>query len=274
MSFFSCRVSEGCRVMRGTCAGISVVGGLLAGCAPPCERPLIVAHRGGIFEAPENTLPAYESAMAHGADGVEIDARLTADGVLVSLHDATTGRTTDDARDRAVAEMTFAELQELDAGSWFDGAYEGTHVPTLDEVVDALGADALLLFDLKPGSAQAVLELIERRDIAAHSIVMSPRESDLMLFVREAPEVRRVLYLFDFDGFPENAARVSATWVRVPKDGGDEAQKREQPRVTSSGYRPAVSGRALVEWNGALVIANNVKKTVKRRDAAQPEQCR
>ena len=82
------------------------------------SRPLIIGHRGASAHAPENTLAAFERALRDGADGVEFDVRLAADGVPVVIHDATLRRTA--LRDGAVSSLTSSELTRLDAGTWFN----------------------------------------------------------------------------------------------------------------------------------------------------------
>jgi glycerophosphoryl diester phosphodiesterase len=92
-------------------------------------RPVVVAHRGDSFHAPENTLEAARLAWQAGAEAWEIDVRLSRDGVPVVLHDETLTRTTDvaarfagDPRRRdgyRLADFDFSEVQTLDAGSWF-----------------------------------------------------------------------------------------------------------------------------------------------------------
>src|SRR5512140_3306235 len=83
--------------------------------------PLLVAHRGGGGLAPENTLPAFLSARDDwGADMIELDVHLTADGQVVVIHDPTVDRTTDGSG--PVATKTLAELRELDAGYRFNTA--------------------------------------------------------------------------------------------------------------------------------------------------------
>ena len=79
-------------------------------------RPLVIAHRGATDSAAEHTLGAYVLALDQGAEGLECDVRLTADGHLVCVHDRRIDRTTN-ARG-VVSTMTLAELDELDAGSW------------------------------------------------------------------------------------------------------------------------------------------------------------
>ena len=126
--------------------------------------PEVVAHRGASADAPENTLAAVDKAVRQRADAVEVDVARTADGHLVLLHDATLARTTDVAQvfpDRALAPVgafTLAELQRLDAGSWFGPAFAGTRIPTLAECVEHAGDRAGLLLELKDPAAHPGIE--------------------------------------------------------------------------------------------------------------------
>jgi glycerophosphoryl diester phosphodiesterase len=100
--------------------------------------------------APENTVEAFRAAMDEGADGVELDVRQTADGVLVCFHDAALGRTTDGRG--LLREYTLAELAALDAGaSPRPGAhrFRGVRIPTLAEALDALPPEALIDVEVK-----------------------------------------------------------------------------------------------------------------------------
>ncbi|HET7089154.1 MAG TPA: glycerophosphodiester phosphodiesterase family protein, partial [Anaerolineae bacterium] len=101
------------------------------------DRPLNLAHRGASAYAPENTLAAFRLAAEMGADGLEIDAKLSRDGAIVILHDATVDRTTSGSG--RVSDLTLSQLKSLDAGSKFRSRFAGEHVPTLDEVIDAVG---------------------------------------------------------------------------------------------------------------------------------------
>lgn len=90
------------------------------------------AHRGGAFEAPENTLFAFREAMLRGADQLETDVAVTADGEVVVIHDTTVDRTTDGSG--AVADLTLAEVQALDAAYCFEpGGYRDCKVPLDDD---------------------------------------------------------------------------------------------------------------------------------------------
>jgi glycerophosphoryl diester phosphodiesterase len=123
----------------------------------------VIAHRGASAEAPENTLPAIELAVAQGAGFIEIDVRRTADGELVVIHDATLNRTTDAAAvfpglaAYDVAGFTLEAVRTLDAGSWFGPAFAGVRVPTLREVLAVLKGRAGLLLEVKdPGAAPGI----------------------------------------------------------------------------------------------------------------------
>src|SRR5436190_20563712 len=85
---------------------------------PDVRKPLVIAHRGASGFAPENTLAAFKFALALGADGVELDVQLSADGHPVVIHDSRVNRTTNGTG--AVSRLTLDQLQSLDAGSWFD----------------------------------------------------------------------------------------------------------------------------------------------------------
>src|SRR5207245_9249018 len=93
---------------------------------PQSSSPLVVAHRGASVELPENTLPAFEGAILAGADVVETDVRLTADGVPIVLHDADVSRCTDGAG--FVHELTLQEVKRLDASG---GRGTRAEIPTL-----------------------------------------------------------------------------------------------------------------------------------------------
>jgi len=98
------------------------------------RAPLCIAHRGASARAPENTLAAFERAFDDGADWIECDVRLTADGAPIVLHDATLDRTTN-GRGPA-ARRTLAEVKRFDAGAWFGRRFARQTVPTLAEVLD------------------------------------------------------------------------------------------------------------------------------------------
>ncbi len=96
--------------------------------------PILIAHRGGSLEAPENTLAAFRHAIELGMGFVELDVQMSSDGELVVIHDETLDRTTDGTG--AVGDYTFEELRQRDAGSWFGAEYKGQRIPTLREALE------------------------------------------------------------------------------------------------------------------------------------------
>jgi glycerophosphoryl diester phosphodiesterase len=111
--------------------------------------PLIIAHRGASFDAPENTLAAFLLAFAQGADGLEADFRLSSDGEIVCIHDATTGRTA--GTNRRVATHSLNELRRLDFGGWKGPQWHGERIPTLAEVLTVIPAGKKLFIECKDG---------------------------------------------------------------------------------------------------------------------------
>jgi len=98
------------------------------------DLPILIAHRGGSLEAPENTMAAFRHAIDLGMRFVELDVQMSRDGELVVIHDETLDRTTDGQG--AVADFTFQELRRLDAGSHFSLQYAGERIPSLREVLE------------------------------------------------------------------------------------------------------------------------------------------
>ncbi|KKK67784.1 hypothetical protein LCGC14_2950600, partial [marine sediment metagenome] len=99
------------------------------------ERVLVIAHRGDSKVAPENTLPAFASAVKVGSDLVELDYYHWSDGVPVVFHDRELDRTTNARRVWGGSEIkldtkTLFDLRRLDAGSWFGANFAGTPIPT------------------------------------------------------------------------------------------------------------------------------------------------
>jgi glycerophosphoryl diester phosphodiesterase len=132
-------------------------------------HPIILAHRGASVHAPENTLAAFELALAQGAHGVELDVKLSADGEVVVFHDATVERTTDGQG--KVAQLSLAALRELDAGSFFSDEFRGEKIPTLFEVFETIGNRTIINVELtnyktpRDGLADKVCELVGRFEL-------------------------------------------------------------------------------------------------------------
>ena len=109
----------------------------------------LVAHRGASDAAPENTLAAIEQALQTPAEFIEIDIHQTKDNQIVLMHDAAVDRTTDGEGN--IADLTLAEIKKLDAGSWYNSAYQHERVPTLEEVLQLVKGKRKLLIEIKKG---------------------------------------------------------------------------------------------------------------------------
>jgi glycerophosphoryl diester phosphodiesterase len=134
--------------------------------APALQRRLppavsALGHRGGFFCcAPDNTMAAVRQALARRIPVIEIDTRLSADGVPVLVHDAVVDRTTNGTG--AVASMTVAQLKQLDAGSWFAPEFTGERIATVAEVMTEAKGKVVLYFDLKvKGQGDAIARALK-----------------------------------------------------------------------------------------------------------------
>ena len=164
----------------------------------PGARTRVIAHRGFSGAAPENTLAAVRAAIRIKADMVEIDVTLTADHHIVVIHDETLDRTTDGKGE--VSRVTLAEIQRLDAGSWFGPSFAGEAVPTLDEVLVEIEGRILLNVEIKSeavprGVVTKVASAIRDHRMTDQVVVSSFSPSALEEMHSVAPDIRTaVLY--------------------------------------------------------------------------------
>jgi glycerophosphoryl diester phosphodiesterase len=201
------------------------------------RTPLNIAHQGGEIEAPSDTLYAFKTAKRKGADMIETDVHLTADGRVVVLHDETVDRTTNGTG--SVEQMTLAEIKRLDAAYWFiegegtvhdpgrpasDFTWRGVAtgdrrppsrfrandftIPTLDELLEAFPT-TLLNIELKPTVAMtgrleaAVAALLRAHGRTDDVIVASFNDQSVEIFKAIAPEVHTAV----------PTAQVAAFWA-------------------------------------------------------------
>lgn len=118
--------------------------------------PKIIAHRGYIKKAPENTISSFQQAVEAGADAIELDLHQTADGELVIHHDYTLGHP--DNGSGNIFEKSLVEIQQVDAGSWFSQKFQTERIPTLQQVFDLFGNTIKYEVELK----ESTLEFLEK----------------------------------------------------------------------------------------------------------------
>jgi glycerophosphoryl diester phosphodiesterase len=161
------------------------------------DRLLIIAHRGASADFPENTLPAFAAGVDAGADLVELDYRHAADGMPVVLHDETLDRTTDacallGGEKLPVAARTLADLQRLDAGTWFAPRFAGTRLPTLAQALEVIQSGSVTLIERKAGDAKTCVELLRRLGLIERVVVQAFDWDYLRDCRRLAPELALV----------------------------------------------------------------------------------
>ena len=160
---------------------------------PDSIRPLNLAHRGACAVAPENTVRAFLRAIELGADGVELDVQLSADGAVVVCHNYDVDKTSNGHG--RIADLTLAQLKALDFGGWFGPEFKDERIPTLDEVFDSLGTQVLVNIELKTESLRshgleaAVAGIIARRRVHDRVIVSSFNPVALRRLRRLDPQI-------------------------------------------------------------------------------------
>ncbi len=147
-------------------------------------RPLVIAHRGASAEAPENTLAAFARALALGADGVELDVRMSRDGIPVVFHDATLSRLA--GLRRRVGRLTFAELRAV--------RIAGEAIPSLADVLALIRGRILTQIELKTGAAVESVARVVRQSGAADRVILASFAAEALRAAQQlAPEIPRML---------------------------------------------------------------------------------
>lgn len=197
---------------------VALTGAPLPPSAPVADTPLrpggapptVYAHRGASSAAPENTLVSDEVARRAGAEWIEDDVQPSRDGVPYVLHDDTVDRTTDGTG--RIRDLTAAQLDALDAGSWFAPSYAGTRLPTLAaQLEDLRTRGGRLLLEIKgPHTREEVARIV--REVRDHGmtdrVLVQSFEVDALRLTRElAPELPLALLRSTLDADPVATAR-------------------------------------------------------------------
>ena len=162
---------------------LSAVGGV---------TPLVTYHRGDCSIAPENTIPAFRSAIRKGGDRIELDVQMSRDGVVVVTHDTSLKRCT--GKNAKVYDLTFAEIEELDAGRWFSARFAGTRIPSFEEVLQLCQGRIDLNVEIKPSAATPTLEaetvrLLRAYGFEGHCVITSQSYETLHKVKELAPDI-------------------------------------------------------------------------------------
>lgn len=160
------------------------------------QVPAVSAHRGDSFSAPENSIPAFQSAIDIGADWIELDVHQTKDGVVVVSHDADLKRIAGVKKN--IWEMTYEEIQQYDVGSWFSPAFSGLRLATLDEVLKLCKGKIKLNIELKPTGheenfEQNVIDLVLQNGFE-NDCVLASLNADCLRRVEELNPAMKTVY--------------------------------------------------------------------------------
>ncbi|MCG2786174.1 MAG: glycerophosphodiester phosphodiesterase [Anaerolineae bacterium] len=162
------------------------------------ERSLVVACRGDREYFPENTIPAFESAISKGADGIELDVHYTTDKELIVHHFFNLGHT--DNGKGVVCEQTLAELKSLDSGSWFGKQYYGVKKPTLSEVLEHCQGRIRFEIDMKDSSLeflQRVIREVDKFDLV-NDVELTTAHYPLLVQARKInPQIRTGTFFYE-----------------------------------------------------------------------------
>lgn len=213
--------------------------------APPGQLE-IVAHRGYSARAPENTLAAIERAIAAGADAVEWDVHLTADGVPVVIHDDSLERTTTGMG--RVRDHTLAQLRALDAGRWFGPGFAGEPIPTLAEALARTRRRVARVYtEIKAGADEAevdrILDLVRAVDRTGDCVFIS-FDWRALARIREREARAYVGYILDDAGLYDEALERAAGDARALLDLDCRLVLAER----SLGLRAAERGVPVAVW--------------------------
>lgn len=198
-------------------------------------QPMVIAHRGASFAAPENTIYAFNAAIEAGADGIELDVQQTKDGVPVVVHDINLKRIA--GINREVSSFTYDEISQLDVGSWFDEKYSDASIMKLEDVIELAGGKVFLNIELKRGALnrnieQKTVDLIRKYGIENDCCVTSFSYESLKRIKRYDPDIKTGLIMSiatgDFysleaaDAFSINSIFVNAGVVNNAHQQGKE----------------------------------------------------
>ena len=157
------------------------------------SRVRMVCHRGACHHAPENTFAAADKALELGGAFVELDVRESADGVLFVMHDKTVDRTTNGSG--PIAAMTAAEIDALDAGSWFGTGFAGEKVPRLDAYLENLKGRGGAYVELKWCDPAKVARLVRDLGMVEETFYFSFKPEMRAGLYEAAPDFRHMITL-------------------------------------------------------------------------------
>lgn len=175
---------------------------------------LWISHRGESYDAPENTMSAFRLAWERGTDGIELDIRLTADGQVVCIHDADTGRVGD--KKLVVAEETYESLCQVDVGVFKSSEYKNERIPLLSEVLAESPAGKIVYIEVKAGLEILVslIEIIENSPAAHEDLcIIDFNNENLQESKKLLPDIKS--YLLSGVGLDEKTQQLTPSTAEL-----------------------------------------------------------
>ena len=230
--------------------------------------PVILAHRGASRLAPPNTLSSFKKAVEFGADGVELDVRLTKDNKLVVIHDPVVDHVSDGKG--LVSNYTLGEIKELDFGYRFSEEFKGEKIPTLEEALDILKCLDLINIEIKNDPfpyrdiEKITLETIYNMGIK-DKVIISSFDHELLVRIRGLDKDIKTGVLYSFRSVYPNLLAIDARagnlhpfWAVI-----DEDTVREAHRIGLNIFPWTVDDKDIMErlmkWEVDGIITNDVQ---------------
>ncbi len=230
--------------------------------------PSVIGHRGACGHAPENTLASILQASELGVTWVEFDVKLSADGKVIVFHDDTLERTTDGQG--PLTDVSLAELSLLDAGGWFDEAFRGEPVPTLEDAITILAALGLSAnIEIKPSegreveTAEAVCRVLSEHwpESMQPPLISSFKDACLMVCCEQLNHIERALLVLEL---PDDwQARVEATGSSAIHVWYEPLTQDQVQAIIAAGYpvrsytvNEQADGARLFDWGVQSIITN------------------
>lgn len=161
------------------------------------RRPLIIAHRGASYYAPENTLASAKLAWEQDTDALEGDVHKSKDDHIVVIHDPDTLRTT--GIKKIIREENLDDIQKLDAGSWKDPKYRGERIPSLQEILDTVPNNKKMCIEIKSGDCiNLVQKCIEKSHLRDDQLVFMDFDINTVIEAKKVFSQSEILWLYEF----------------------------------------------------------------------------
>ena len=217
-------------------------------CVHAGEAPRFIAHRGASADAPENTMAAFQLAWEQGADGIEADFLLSADGHVVCIHDKTTKKT--GSGNLEVGKSRLEQLRALEYGAWKNPKFKGEPIPVLADVLDAIPEGKWFFLEIKDTEkiVQPIAEILRAKQADKERLVIISFNSQVIQACREILPDYRACLLSELKDFtkPGQAAKYAE---QVRSSGAQGLAYKEHESIPAAWLSEvAGEGGILASW--------------------------